>query len=86
MPAPFISYVTELSLSRRSDKVKQQLITAAVTFTPGAQSHQSRRSELHCSLWFDDTTGAGCRPDVDDMSERRVADAPEHRLSSNASI
>lgn len=30
--------------------------------------------------------GPPTRPDIDDMSERRVADAPEQRLSSNASI
>ncbi|KAK2917357.1 hypothetical protein Q8A73_004103 [Channa argus] len=49
-------------------------------------SHQSGGPPPHFSLRLYEATGAGCRPDVDDMSERRVADVPEHQLSSNASI
>lgn len=85
--APFISYVTKLGHGRLGDKVKQQLITllfhARRDLSPMLPIRRLWARLLILGQW---RGGMGRRPDVDGMSERRVADAPEQRLSSNASI
>lgn len=85
--APFISYVTKLGHGRLGNKVERQLITllfhARRDLYPPLPIRRLRASLLILGQW---RGGIGRRPDIDGMSERRVADAPEQRLSSNASI